>query len=61
MKLNQYVSEFELFLNSYLVEHPAVVADQARGWRIWWDHRVDLDAVARQNQDSVPPSPYYYR
>lgn len=60
MKLTQYVSEFEQFLNEYKHDHPNVEEDQRRGWRIWWDHRLDLDAADRQKQDSVPPNPYYY-
>ncbi len=60
MKLTRYVSEYEQFLDGYMAEHPAVVEDQRRGWRIWWDRIVDLDALKRQARDSVPPKPYYY-
>jgi hypothetical protein len=41
-------------------QHPAVREDQRRGWNIWWDHRLDFDAVDRQGKDSVPTHPYYY-
>lgn len=60
MKLTRYVSEFEEFIDRYMEQHPAVREDQRRGWNIWWDHRLDLDAVDRQRKDSVPPNPYYY-
>jgi len=60
MKLTRYVSEYEQFLDGYMAEHPAVVEDQRRGWKIWWDRIVDLDAQKRQARDSVPPKPYYY-
>ncbi|MGB9991749.1 DUF3460 family protein [Massilia sp. SM-13] len=60
MKLTRYVSEFEEFLNKFKAEHPGTEENQRRGWNIWWDHRLDLDAVDRQRKDSVPPNPYYY-
>jgi hypothetical protein len=53
-----YVSEFEQFLNSYLHRHPEVERDQRRGWDIWWDHRIDLDELDRQRQDTVPVKTY---
>ncbi|HEX8606064.1 MAG TPA: DUF3460 family protein [Pseudoduganella sp.] len=60
MKYTRYVSEFEQFLNQYKEEHPQVEVEQRRGWKIWWDHRQDLDAVDRQKKDSVQTKPYYY-
>jgi hypothetical protein len=60
MKLKRYVSEFEEFMDRYKQEHPGVEEDQWRGWKIWWDHRLDLDAVDRARKDSVPTEPYYY-
>ncbi|QGZ38457.1 uncharacterized protein DUF3460 [Pseudoduganella flava] len=60
MKLTRYVSEYEQFLNRYKDEHPGVEAEQRRGWKIWWDHRQDLDAVDRQRRDTVQTKPYYY-
>lgn len=55
-----YVSEFEQFMQANLRQHPQVAQDQQRGWYIWWDHQVDLDALDRQRRDSVPVKPYYY-
>jgi hypothetical protein len=31
-----YVSEFMVFIDAYLKEHPEVVKDQRRGWDIFW-------------------------
>lgn len=53
-----YVSEFERFIQDYLAHHPEVVADQRRGWLIWWDHRLDLDALDREQASEVPFKPY---
>ena len=55
-----YVSEFDQFMDVYLKKHPEVLEDQQRGWYIWWDHRVDLDELDKQREDSVPVKPYSY-
>ncbi len=55
-----YVSEFDMFLNSYMAEHPEVLKDQQHGWDIWWDVLVDLDALDKQRSDTVPEKPYHY-
>lgn len=51
---NCYVSEFTVFMQDFLVEHPEVVADQRRGWNLHWDHQVDFDALDQAQHDSVP-------
>lgn len=56
----RYVSEFDEFLHRFMAEHPEVEEDQMRGWYIWWDHRVDLDELDKQREDSVPAKPYQY-
>ena len=40
-----YVSEFTLFINQYLAEHPEVVEDQKRGRDIYWNPKVDQEAL----------------
>lgn len=49
-------------MNHFLEEHPEVQEDQRWGRLIWWDHKVDLEAEAKANQDSVPEDCYgfYY-
>ena len=59
-KLTGYVSEFEEFLHGFMEQHPEVEADQRRGWRIWWDHRIDLDEMDRQRRDTVAVKPYSF-
>ncbi|AKU20619.1 DUF3460 family protein [Massilia sp. NR 4-1] len=56
-----YVSEFEQFMRGYLDQHPAAVAEQRRGWYLWWERRQDVDARERALRDAVPTRPYYYR
>jgi hypothetical protein len=55
-----YVSEFDHFIDDFMVQHPAVEADQRRGWYIWWDHRVDLKDLEKQHGDAVPVKSYQY-
>jgi hypothetical protein len=55
-----YVSEFDQFINDFMVHHPEVEEDQKRGWYIWWDHRVDLTDLEKQQEDAVPVKPYQY-
>ena len=55
-----YVSEFEQYMNTFLERHPDVILDQERGWYIWWDHRLDLDAEEKERASEVPPKAYPY-
>jgi hypothetical protein len=57
-----YVSEFQVFMTRFLEEHPEVPGDQARGRGMYWDKKLDLDALDKAAEDSVPAEPYsYYR
>ncbi len=49
LKKQAYVSEFTVFMDRFLAEHPAVVKDQLRGWYIYWDHHVD-DVYAQPDE-----------
>lgn len=31
-----YISEFSRFMEAFLHEHPDIVADQRRGWLLFW-------------------------
>jgi len=53
-----YVSEFEKFLNNFLEAHPEAVREQHAGWSIYWDKKVDLQAIDRARQDKVPDDQY---
>jgi hypothetical protein len=60
MKVKGYVSEFEQFFDHLLADHPEYVEDQRKGWNIWWDHQVNLEAERVARTDAVPTPPYYY-
>ncbi len=54
-----YVSEFTVFINQYLEQHPEVVEQQQRGWNDdWQPHRVDESALREAAEDSVPDDTY---
>jgi len=53
-----YVSEFTIFINRYLEEHPEVVEDQRRGWDIYWNPEIDLAALNEAKDDIVPDDSY---
>lgn len=55
-----YVSEFTLFMNQYLAEHPEVVEDQKRGWDMYWSRKIDIDqaALEKAKEDCVPDNGY---
>ena len=53
-----YVSEFTVFMNRYLQEHPEVVEDQQRGWNIYWNHAVDFKELKDVEEDREPDDSY---
>lgn len=53
-----FVSDYTLFIDHYLEEHPEVVEDQHTGRRIYWDKKVDLAALAKAEMDTVPDDGY---
>lgn len=55
-----YVSEFTYFLNGYMQRRPEIEKDQQRGWYKLWDKHVDLNALEKEREDTVPLHSYYY-
>lgn len=55
-----YVSEFELFMDQFLGQHPEVVQDQRKGWYIFWNHKADFEELKKADQNSVPMKGYEY-
>jgi hypothetical protein len=53
-----YVSEFTVFMNHFLEEHPEVVEDQQHGWNIYWNHEVDFEELKEAEEDRVPDDGY---
>jgi hypothetical protein len=40
-----YISEFTVFMNRYLKEHPEVVKDQERGRNIYWNPKLEPEEL----------------
>jgi len=57
---SDYVSEFTRFMDRFLEQHPEELQEQETGWKIYWDKKVDLHAMAEQATDTVPTESYYY-
>lgn len=53
-----YVSEFTLFINAYLANNPAVVADQKRGWERYWKPDAKPAAQPAARADDAPNDGY---
>lgn len=53
-----YVSEFTVFMNRYLGEHPEAVEEQRRGWGSFWIPKTGLDAQEEADEDLVPDDGY---
>jgi hypothetical protein len=53
-----YVSEFTLFMNQYLEQHPEVVMDQQRRWNLNWYPEVDLAALREAEEDRATDDAY---
>jgi hypothetical protein len=55
-----YISEFSVFMNHYLEDHPEVVAEQRRGWEFFWNPKADLEAMDKEPEDIAPDDAYGY-
>lgn len=53
-----YVSEFTLFMNQYLEQHPEVVKDQQRRWNSYWYPEVDQVALREAEEDRATDDTY---
>lgn len=53
-----YVSEFELFMEGYMKEHPEEVEKMKSGWRSDWEAKIDPASRAIHTEDYVPDHQY---
>lgn len=56
----QYISEFTRFMEDFMKTHPRERQEQRKGWKIFWDKQVDLDAEQKREKSEVPTPAYYY-
>lgn len=48
-----YVSEFEIFMDQYMKDHPEEVINKLRGWREFWQ-----PGTSRSATNLPPKDPY---
>ena len=56
-----YVSEFETFMSQFLQAHPEVVEEQRRGWRSFWEVKIDRETAHFGKEDVVQDDQYGFR
>lgn len=55
-----YVSEFTIFMDQYLKEHPEVVEEQKLGWASFWQRKAEIRAPEISKDDIAPDDSYGY-
>lgn len=53
-----YVSDFTLFIDHFMEEHPEELEVQRTGRRLYWEKQVDLLEQEKVEKDSVPADGY---
>jgi len=56
-----YVSDYTRFMEQFIDAHPEILVDQNKGWRIYWEKRVDLAAQEKAEKDTIPDDGYGFR
>jgi hypothetical protein len=55
-----YESDTTKFLRELLQKSPQIVEDQKKARARWWDKKLDLDELKRQDSAQAPRAGYYY-
>ena len=53
-----YVSDFEIFMNQFLKEHPEVVEARMRGYRSFWEVKIE-PANANVSKENIVRDEHY--
>ena len=56
-----YESDATRMIRELLAEKPAIVDEQKTGRSLWWDRRLDLDLLRREQESSVAQKGYVYQ
>ncbi|OGA29938.1 MAG: hypothetical protein A3I01_02390 [Betaproteobacteria bacterium RIFCSPLOWO2_02_FULL_65_24] len=60
MQIRYYESDVTLFLRDVVAAHPEIQESQREGRAMFWDHKVDFEALEREHQSEVPMKGYPY-
>ena len=56
-----YESDATRLIRELLAEKPAIVDEQKTGRSLWWDRKLDLDLLRREQESSVAQKGYVYQ
>jgi dTDP-glucose pyrophosphorylase len=56
----KYESEITKFIRELLERKPELREEQKKARALWWDKQLDLDALERSRESSVPREGYVY-
>lgn len=60
-KKKSYESDITQFIRGLLQEKPQIIEDQKKGRALWWDRKLDLDALKRDEESKVKQQAYVYQ
>lgn len=56
-----YESEVTKLVRNLVQERPGIVDEQKKGRSLWWDRKLDLDALRRWAESRVKQQGYVYQ
>jgi hypothetical protein len=56
-----YESDATRMIRELLAEQPAIIDEQKTGRALWWDRRLDLDLLRREQESRVAQKGYVYQ
>ena len=56
-----YESDLTKMIRELLREKPQIVEEQKKGRSLWWDKKLDLDALRRAKESEIRQQPYVYQ
>lgn len=56
-----YESEITQLVRSLVQDQPHIADEQKKGRSLWWDRKLDLDALRRWRQSRVKQQGYVYQ
>jgi hypothetical protein len=56
----QYESDVTRFIRDLLDKNPQMRVEQKENRATWWDKKLDLDQIKRNEQSEAPKQPYAY-
>jgi len=56
-----YESDLTRMMRDLLQEHPHIVEEQRKGRGMWWDRKLDQDALKRSRESQLNQQAYVYQ